>query len=976
MKRKKFITAAVAISVAAASAVSAGMVYRHFKKTDKKDKAYSGKMNFVFILGDDFGYMDTALNGSTFYETPNLQNLARDGITFTNAYAHPLCSPTRSALLTGQYPHRTMINAPRGHLEGSDEKFNVDGGASPWQEYRTKNSLNALPENLFTIGQAFQDNGYFTGFIGKHHLGRGEEHQMRNRGFDVDLGMPVAGPGRYYPPYFGGFPGNVWDNGELFMEDEHITDRLAREADKFITDAVKKGEPFLLELWDFSVHGPFHAKKEYIEYFKNKDAPGSKQENCYQMAAMIKALDDAIGKVVDSLKRNGVYDNTVIVFMGDNGGNMYDSVDGSFPTNNYPLRQGKGTIYEGGIRVPCVMKVPGMTKGGVIKENIHAVDFYPTLLELADITIDPSKFKNANHHCLEDRTQVLDGVSLVPLLNGTKKTLERKGIFTVFLQNVPAPGNTSAIAVNSGEWKLIVNYETLQGRKERYELYNLKENISETVNLADKYPDKVEELKGYIEEHLAKTPQAMPVKNNAYNSNAEVPIEYIAWDGWVKKFAKEVEKDSAIKEYPKVVIENADTEYLGKIKDAVVFRIGTRSVINKGYDGKLVLVPKKDGKKIYLPADILGVKGKDGYVESGKLKKKVAVYGDLIIVAGDKVNLTNEDIKRTHAYFDSFEKRDEVKWLPNMTPSFVDMEKNKMVYEQLVTAPKGLGEAIVSWQFDDGLDGFFVPVARKGNLERENGCIKFTVNETDAYIHSPEININSVEASVLKIRFKNMSSAWEMEVYWITSSDGQYNIQKKSERIYIPSYMDDFVTYFIDLGKYEGWKDNIVQIRIDGIDNADSGSILYDSIELVGKSPEVTWSFEKDAEGWRAANNMTFEVKDGKLECNITGQDAYMMKTDLSVPLEKYNAVKIRYMNTTNSTRCQVYFTTTVHPNIAGQFKMFTLKSNMTDFEEIVLDMSNVEKWIGNLTRLRFDPADSASSGVFYFDEIELVNIP
>jgi ABC-type Na+ transport system ATPase subunit NatA len=150
---------------------------------------------------------------------------------------------------------------------------------------------------------------------------------------------------------------------------------------------------------------------------------------------------------------------------------------------------------------------------------------------------------------------------------------------------------------------------------------------------------------------------------------------------------------------------------------------------------------------------------------------------------------------------------------------------------------------------------------------------------------------------------------------------------------------------------------------------------LHNAIRELRKNG-VTWSFEKDAEGWRAANNMTFEVKDGKLECNITGQDAYMMKTDLSVPLEKYNAVKIRYMNTTNSTRCQVYFTTTVHPNIAGQFKMFTLKSNMTDFEEIVLDMSNVEKWIGNLTRLRFDPADSASSGVFYFDEIELVNIP
>lgn len=976
MDKKKIIKAAVATSVVVATAVTAGVAYRRYKKPEKEDKSPGGKRNFVFILGDDFGYMDTALNGSTFYETPHLQNLAREGVVFTNAYAHPLCSPTRSALLTGQYPHRTMINAPRGHLEDSDANFIIDGGASPWQEHRIKNSLNALPENLYTIGQAFQDNGYYTGFIGKHHLGRGEEHQMKNRGFDVDLGMPVAGPGRYYPPYFSGFPGNVWDDGDLFMEDEHITDRLAREADKFITDAVKKGEPFLLELWDFSVHGPFHAKKEYVEYFRNKEAPGSRQENCYQMAAMIKALDDAIGKVVDSLKRNGVYENTVIVFMGDNGGNMYDGVDGAFPTNNYPLRQGKGTIYEGGIRVPCVVRVPGMTRGEIIRENIHAVDFYPTLLELADITIDPARFENANHHVLEDRTQVLDGMSLVPLLNGTKKTLDRNGVFTVYLQNVPAPGNTSAIAVNSGDWKLIINYETLQGRKERYELYNLKENISETVNVADKHPEIVNELKGYIEEHLELIPHAKPVKNNTYNPSAEVPLEYVAWDEWVKEFAKEVEKDNAIKEYPKVVKENADTVYLGKIKDAVVFKIGAKSVINKGYDGKLALAPKKEGSKIYLPADILGEKGKDGYVETGRLKKKVTVYGDLIIVAGRKVTLTNEEIERTHAYLDSFEKRDEIKWLPNMTPTFVDIKKNNKMFEQLTKEPVGLGEAVVSWKFDDGREGFVVPVVKKGILEHENGCLKFTVNETDAYIHSPKININSADASVLKIRFKNMSGAWEMEVYWTTDNDGQYNAQKKSERIYIPPNMDDFATYYIDLSKYSGWKGNIVQIRIDGIDNADSGPVLYDSIELVGKAPEVAWTFDKDAEGWRAANNMTFEVKDGVLGCYITGQDAYMMKTELSVPLDKYNGVRIRYKNTTDSTRCQVYFTTTIHPNIAGQFKMFTLKSNMSEFEEIVLDMRDVEKWVGNLTRLRFDPADTASSGVFYFDSIELVSIP
>lgn len=576
-----------------------------------KQSACRNRKNVVFILVDDLGWMDVALNGSSYYETPNVQRLADQGMTFTNAYAHPLCSPTRSALLTGQYPHRTGINAPACHLPDNTEGFTFDPKqGQPWQEYLTKNSLRALPLNLYTIGQAFRDNGYKTGFMGKQHLGVNSEYKMGNRGFDVDLGMPVPGPGSYYNPYFPGIPGNVFDTGSLFKDGENITDRLAREADKFITE--NKDISFLLEVWDFSVHAPFQGKKEYIEYFRKKNVPSSPQNGNFHMGAMLKTMDDLVGKVLDSLERNELSDNTMIVFMGDNGGNMYDAIDGHFPTNNYPLRQGKGTIYEGGIRVPCVVKVPGVAaESSICNENIHAVDFYPTLLEYAGINIPKDIFSQNG--------QVLDGMSIMPLLSGKRKTLNRAGVFTNFIANVPSPGNTASASINSGKWKLIINYELLGGLKQKYELYDLEENISETVNLASLYPEKVTELEGYIIEHQDNIPQAEPKINPSYNKEAIVPPAYRRWDKWTEEFAQKIANDPDIKgKYPMVVRINDITAFYEKIKNSIVMKIDKPVVILNKYDDKIDgnIAPTMISDVVYIPLKYVAEKSGFTYTQT------------------------------------------------------------------------------------------------------------------------------------------------------------------------------------------------------------------------------------------------------------------------------------------------------------------------------------------------------------------------
>ncbi len=450
--------------------------------------------NILFILADDMGWMDTPLYGSRYYETPNLERLAKCGMLFTNAYAaSPLCSPTRASIMTGKYPGRLGITTPACHLPPLDpDRPLLADKAAPHQKMITPQSRRFLPLEEYTIGEAFKDAGYKTAFIGKWHLGLQEKHWPRHQGFEYDLGAPNPGPPSYFSPYR--FK-TITDG----PKGEYITDRVTDETLKYV-DRHKEG-PFMLCLWHFAVHAPFQAKENITAKYRKKIDPRRKQD-CPVMASMIQSLDESIGRVLDKLDELKITDNTIVIFASDNGGNMYNQVEGRTPTNNWPLRGGKGNSYEGGTREPCIVVWPGVVKpDSRCDEIITSVDFYPTMLEMAGI---PKR-----------EGRILDGVSIVSLLKGAGK-LEREAIFCHFPHYTPATGNLPCTYVRKGDWKLMRLYGEGPDRVNGCQLYNLKDDISEQNNLAEKMPEKVKELDRLIDRFLADTGSLVPVKNPAY----------------------------------------------------------------------------------------------------------------------------------------------------------------------------------------------------------------------------------------------------------------------------------------------------------------------------------------------------------------------------------------------------------------------------------------------------------------------------
>lgn len=453
--------------------------------------------NIVFILADDLGLMDSDLYGSKYYETPNLRRLAKRGMMFTNAYAaSPLCSPTRASILTGKYPARLRITTPACHLPPLDPTQPLLAKkASPNHKMVTPQSRRFLPLEEYTFAEAFEDAGYKTSFIGKWHLGLEEKYWPKNQGFQYDLGAPNPGPPSYFSPYrFKTIPDGP--------EGEYITDRITDEAVKYL-DNHKDG-PFMLCHWHFAVHAPFQAKEDITKKYRNRKDPRGKQD-CPVMASMIQSMDESVGRVIDKIDSLGIADNTIIIFMSDNGGNMYNEVEGTTPTNNYPLRGGKGNSYEGGTREPCIIVWPKVVIPNTrCDEIITSTDFYPTMLEM--VGIKPRK------------DNALDGVSIVPLLKGKSK-LSREAIFCHFPHYVPATNNLPCTYVRKGEWKLMRIYGEGPDRTNAYELYNLKDDVGEQNNLAKTMPSKVKELDHLIDQFLEDTDAIIPVKNPAYRDS-------------------------------------------------------------------------------------------------------------------------------------------------------------------------------------------------------------------------------------------------------------------------------------------------------------------------------------------------------------------------------------------------------------------------------------------------------------------------
>lgn len=463
--------------------------------------APADRPNIVFILADDLGWSDTTLYGHTrFYETPNIQRLAQRGMLFTNAYAaNPLCSPTRASILTGLYPGRLGITTPSGHLPEAKLEATLAPRANPAQKARTPVSVTRLLTRYDTLARSLKAAGYATGHFGKWHLGP-EPYSPLQHGFDVDV-PHYNGPGpagSFVAPWR--FPAALNFTGQ---PGEHIEDRMAREALKFIE--ANRDRPFYLNYWAFSVHAPFDGKAALIAKYKKK-ADRADDQRVPVYGAMVQSLDEAVGALLDKLEALQLSDRTIVVFFSDNGGNMYDRVDGIPPTSNRPLRGGKAMLYEGGTRVPCVVSWPGrVAPGQTSPAFLNSVDFYPTLLEMSGVAPKPG--------------QKFDGVSQVPALLG--KAPPRDTLFCYFPHYTPATGNLPGVWVRRGPWKLIRFFHDGPSQEHRYELYNLDADLGETRDLAAQEPARVRELDALIDDHLRSIAPVLPEKNAAYDPSAK-----------------------------------------------------------------------------------------------------------------------------------------------------------------------------------------------------------------------------------------------------------------------------------------------------------------------------------------------------------------------------------------------------------------------------------------------------------------------
>ena len=434
--------------------------------------ALAKEPNVVVFLVDDLGYMDIGANNpDCFYDTPNIDRLSGSGMRFTDGYAaNPVCSPTRYSLMTGKYPTRVQAtNFFSGKRAGS---------------FNPAPLVDEMAAEEITIAEALKTKGYATFFAGKWHLGNTEELYPQGQGFDINIGGWAKGGPYTGKKYFAPF-----ENPQMEVESpegEHLPARLARDTAEFIE--ANKDQPFLAYLSFYSVHTPLQGRPDLVEKYRARAAKiegeefageeqifGDKERQVRILqkhavyAAMVEAMDEAVGNVLDQLEASGVADNTIVVFTSDNGG--LSTSEGS-PTSNLPLRGGKGWVYEGGIREPWIIRYPGVTKAGSVSEElICSIDLFPTVAAAAGIEI--------NH--------LVDGIDLTSALRGEK--LDRQSLYWHY-PHYSNQGGIPGGAIREGNYKLFERYED-----GRVHLYDLEDDISEEKDLASEKPELVQEMR-------------------------------------------------------------------------------------------------------------------------------------------------------------------------------------------------------------------------------------------------------------------------------------------------------------------------------------------------------------------------------------------------------------------------------------------------------------------------------------------------
>ncbi len=459
------------------------------------------KPNIVFILADDLGWMDTALYGSEYFDTPNINKMAERGMMFTNAYAaNPLCSPTRSSIQTGMYPARTGFTSAAGHLPDEIMEARLaEDKLQPWHKSISIQTITRLDLKYKTIGRLFKEAGYATGYMGKWHMGR-DPHNAPQHGFDTVVGAghhPSPGKnGYFYPEANRPCPG-----GE---DGQHIDDYVTEKSMEFIDDHTD--DPFLLFLNLYDVHTPFMGKPELVRKYEEKQKGMTDPQSFPIYGAMVEEVDQCVGRIVDKLEEHGLTENTLLIFFSDNGGDMYDKYDGLYPTTNAPLRGGKANLFEGGFREPLIAVWPGNIPAGKTSDAFFcSTDLYATFLDTAGIEIP------------EDHST--DCVSQKEVLLGNKESV-RDEIFCFFPHYGPRIGQLPGATLRKGDWKLIRYFHDNPDQTHRYELFNLADDIGETRNVAHEHPELVRELDERIEEIIKETGAVVPPKNDNYDPDA------------------------------------------------------------------------------------------------------------------------------------------------------------------------------------------------------------------------------------------------------------------------------------------------------------------------------------------------------------------------------------------------------------------------------------------------------------------------
>jgi len=438
------------------------------------------KPNIILFFIDDLGWMDLGCYGSDLYETPHIDKLASVGVKFTNAYsACTVCSPSRAAIMTGKYPARLQLtdwiqgyNPQKAKLKRPD-----------WQMY--------LDTTEVTIAKALKKGGYVTANFGKWHLGDEPTYWPGNHGFDVNIGGYRWGaPGSYFYPYHGNKRDKMHPPSlELGVKGEYLTDRLTDEAIRFIEE--QKEQTFFIYFPHYAVHTPIQAHDSITQYFQEKVTPTHRHKNA-AYAAMIHSVDQSIARIRDKLAELGIDEKTAIFFTSDNGGLELRNI-----TDNGIIRAGKGSAYEGGVRVPFISLIPGITQAGFESEMpIIGMDLFPTILDLAGLEV----FEN-------------DGKSILPILKSSNQQLNRSTLFWHY-PHYHQGGATPYSAMRKGDYKLIEFFED-----GNLELYNLKEDIGEENNLADVEPELLKELHEELKFWREEVDAQYPSENPNYEKN-------------------------------------------------------------------------------------------------------------------------------------------------------------------------------------------------------------------------------------------------------------------------------------------------------------------------------------------------------------------------------------------------------------------------------------------------------------------------